>query len=248
VKSSARKPKREQYFRYSGALAFLGLGLLLLALICASTGASPETAKESVVIVDATVEVSPSPFLFFFSSAHIPKDVTASPKRISHYRGTGFFVNGHLITAAHVVLPDAGDKVLSISITSYKGKSAKVSVDHSDKKLDLAELVLVKGERLALPSLHLSESNPIVGEKVTEIGHPGMIHFVVSRGEIIGFDLDQDYNIAALDTFGGNSGGPILNAQGRVVGLTHTLLRGSRFTGIGTLEALRDFLYPERVR
>jgi S1-C subfamily serine protease len=200
--------------------------------------------KESVVIVDARVEISNS-FAFFFSRG--AKKIEPE-KPIGHYRGTGFVVNGHLVTAAHVVLADSGDKVLSISVTTFHGKSAKVAVQHSDKESDLAELVMLEGEHLVLPSLTLSQGNASVGDKVVEIGHPGMIHYVVSRGEIIGFDREQNYNIAALDTFGGNSGGPILNSGGQVIGLCHTVLRGSRFTGVGTLEALRDFLYPERVR
>ena len=214
------------------------------------TEPTPEQAKESVVIVDATVEVAPNPFFFLFSRGHFfekARGAGASSKRISHYRGSGFVVNGHLLTAAHVVLAEEGDKVLSISVISFHGQSTAVEVVRTDKEADLAELAPVKGS-ITLPTLTLAHDAPAVGDKVVEIGHPGMIHYVISRGEIVGFDRDQNYNIATLDTFGGNSGGPILNAQGQVIGLCHTILRGSRFTGIGTLNQLRDFLYPERVR
>ena len=235
----------------------VALALILFAaaaLLCFNPpSASPEGAKESVVIVDATVQVSPDPFFFFFSRGRFIEHMSASPartsaKRISHYRGSGFVVNGHLLTAAHVVLADSGDKVLSISVTSFHGQSAKVEVVRTDKDADISELAPVEGAALSLPSLSLADASPAVGDKVSEIGHPGMIHFVVSRGEIVGFDQEQNYNIATLDTFGGDSGGPVLNSNGRVIGLCHTILRGSRFTGIGTLNALRDFLYPERVR
>jgi serine protease Do len=229
--------KRKVYFLQATAI-FLFLGVAFIPL----QSASPESAKESVVIVDATVEVSPNPFLFLFTRA------AKLEKRTTHYRGSGFVVNGHLITAAHVVKADPGDKVLSISVISFHGQSTQVAVVRTDKDTDLAELAPVKGASLMLPTLTLASSTPRVGDKVVEIGHPGMIHYVVSRGEIVGFDRDQNYNIATLDTFGGNSGGPVLNRSGRVVGITHTLLRGSRFTGIGTLNQLRDFLYPERVR
>lgn len=229
--------KRKVYFLQATAI-FLFLGTAFIPL----QSASPESAKESVVIVDATVEVAPNPFLFLFTRLAKPE------KRISHCRGSGFVVNGHLITAAHVVKADPGDTVISISVTSFHGQSTEVAVVRTDKDSDLAELAPVKGASLTLPTLTLTNSTPAVGDKVVEIGHPGMIHFVISRGEIVGFDQDQNYNIAALDTFGGNSGGPVLNSSGRVVGLTHTMLRGSRFTGIGTLNQLRDFLYPERVR
>jgi S1-C subfamily serine protease len=237
-KPAPQAGKRKVYFLQATAI-FLFLGVAFIPL----QSASPEEAKESVVIVDATVEVSPNPFLFFFS-----RTFTKPEKRTTHYRGSGFVVNGHLITAAHVVLADPGDKVLSICVISFHGESTEVAVVRTDKDSDLAELAPVKGATLTLPTLTLTNRTPSVGDKVVEIGHPGMIHFVISRGEIVGFDRDQNYNIATLDTFGGNSGGPVLNSSGRVVGLTHTLLRGSRFTGIGTLNQLRDFLYPERVR
>jgi len=238
-KPAPQAGKRKVYFLHATAI-FLFLGV---AFVVPLRSESPESAKESVVIVDAVVEVTPNPFLFFFS-----RTFTKQEKRTTHYRGSGFVVNGHLITAAHVVTADPGDKVLSISVVSFHGQSTEVAVVRTDKATDLAELAPVKGASITLPTLTLSNTTPRVGDKVLEIGHPSMIHYVVSRGEIVGFDLDQKYNIAALDTFGGNSGGPVLNRSGRVVGITHTLLRGSRFTGIGTLNQLRDFLYPERVR
>ena len=211
---------------------------------------SASELKQSVVFIDTKMEVEFNPFEFlFFGSLTAPaiKPPEAAPplrKEIVHGYGTGFFVNGSLITARHVVVPEGAGKVLSITVTTAGGKSWEVTMLRDDQKLDLAELKT----KYLLPSFRLASRAPRVDDAITEIGNPALIRFVVSKGTIVGFDREQGYNIAALDTFGGNSGGPDLNARGEVVGLTHTIISGTRFTGIGTLAQLRDFLFPDETR
>lgn len=236
------------------------IGLVIVAylvfgwrLLFPSATIMPNDAMRSVVLIQADVEVEENPFAFFFgrfrsvelslSPAPLPAPVPAQ-KIVQHFYGTGFVVNGQLITANHVVATEAGQTLLRILLTTADGRTAPAEVVRQDKASDLAQLATP----LRLPSLTLASRAPIRGDNVTQIGNPAVIRFVVTHGTIVGFDRHQGYNIATIDTFGGNSGGPDLNDAGEVVGMCHTLISGSRFTGIGTLQDLRDFLNPDITR
>ncbi len=199
--------------------------------------------ENSVLFVAVEVERPVNPFMmFFFGKFH---RTVAKKTEISHQYGSAFIVEHHLLTARHVVLADDGEKVLCIKVTDLRGRESEVKVVSDDKRTDQAELTL---PQFYVPSLKLATKVPRVGDAVTEVGHPALIPWVVSVGKIVGFDREQGYNIAVLDTYGGNSGGPIVNDRGEVVGMAHTLINGSRFTGIGTLADLTFFLHPYMTR
>lgn len=253
-----------------GAIAAFALLVLIVSAIGFALyppSTPPVDPVQSVVVVDTEIKLKVDPLAFFlfgrgsFKGHDIPApllEITDGPPKeappvykIVHAGGAGFVVNGRLITAAHVVYvaPDSGGEIIKITVMTYGGETRVVKVDNIDTKADLAELVIAEGEKpLGVPHLTLSSRTPLRGDALTEIGHPEMIRFVVSKGFLVGFDREQGYNIAALDTFHGNSGGPVLDASGEVVGVAHTIIEGTRFTGIGTLQALRDFLNPDETR
>jgi S1-C subfamily serine protease len=231
--------------------------LLLLAVVVARLPTAPEfAAMPSVVWIDAEVEVqvslSPSSIIFGGSADRVdlaPVPAPATPPKVvtRHWGGTGFVVDGHLVTARHVVVSEEPtETVKKITVTTEQGATARVEVVREERESDLAELKTL--DSFKMPSLRLAKTAPKRGDAVTQIGNPAGIRFVTSQGILVGFDRRQGYNIVAIDTYGGNSGGPDLNAAGEVIGVCHTLITGSRFTGIGTLAALRDFLNPDGIR
>ena len=134
--------------------------------------------------------------------------------------GTAFAVgkDGHLLTCAHVV-KDA-ERVLVV--IARRGHEAQVL--GIDEKHDLALIqVMMKG----LPSLPLVDSDGVeVGQEVRAFGYPMASQLgsdiKVTRGSVSGISQRKGEKIFQVDAAvnPGNSGGPLVNEKGEVVGVT----------------------------
>ncbi|WP_308288807.1 S1C family serine protease [Streptomyces humicola] len=148
-------------------------------------------------------------------------------------KGTGFVADtaGHIVTNNHVVAPaaSAGD----IMVTFNDGTVHKASIVGRDTGYDLA-VITVRGVSSLRP-LPLGDSDSVrVGEPVVAIGAPYGLDATVTSGIISAKDRpitaggdegggsDTSY-VNALQTDAainpGNSGGPLVDPQGRVVGI-----------------------------
>jgi serine protease Do len=147
--------------------------------------------------------------------------------------GSGFVVdrNGYILTNHHVI--DGADR---ITVTMADGRSFRGQVVGSDAAIDVALLRIDAGGRL--PEAPLGDSGDLrVGEWVCAIGNPlGYVHSVtVGVVSFVGrklFDasLDDYIQTDAAINFG-NSGGPLINAAGEVVGINSAI--SSRASNIG---------------
>lgn len=145
-------------------------------------------------------------------------------------QGTGFIINdeGYLITNAHVL---AGGRVVSAITSDHNERDAKF-IGYSEE-LDIA-LLKISGD---YNSIKLADSDEIqVGEKVIAIGNPLGLQFSVSEGIISGVNRPGPSGIeayiqtdAALNP--GNSGGPLINKQGEVIGINNFKIGGSENLG-----------------
>jgi serine protease Do len=147
--------------------------------------------------------------------------------------GTGFLVDadGFILTNHHVV--DGAERIL---VRLSDGRSLRARLVGSDPDTDIA---LVKIDTPApLPYATLGDSDSLrVGEWVVAIGNPLAYEHTVTVGVVsfIGrklFDSSFDRYIqtdAAINL--GNSGGPLINARGEVVGINAAV--SSRATSIG---------------
>ncbi|MGK0209296.1 MAG: S1-C subfamily serine protease [Patescibacteria group bacterium] len=143
--------------------------------------------------------------------------------------GSGFFVtdSGHLVTNYHVVQKESGDVLLYMANGSvFTGEVIGVNAT-----LDVALLLINISSGNALP---LRSSNGIeVGEKVFAIGSPFGLAHSVSSGIVSGKDrminLQPFYvqTDATMDV--GNSGGPLLDRDGNVVGMNNFKLSDQGF-------------------
>ena len=136
-------------------------------------------------------------------------------------QGSGFIIreDGYLVTNAHVV----GDAD-RIQVRLVDGRRFEGRVVGLDERVDLA---LVKIDAKGLPVASLGDSNRArVGEFVLALGHPFGLDQTVSfgivsrkgtpiQGAAAGFEFIQ--TDAALNP--GNSGGPLVNMAGEVVGV-----------------------------
>jgi serine protease Do len=152
--------------------------------------------------------------------------------------GTGFIIDkeGYILTNNHVIAHS--DKIL-VKLSDKKEYSAKVI--GSDPKTDLALIKIEPKE--SLPVLPLGDSDKLeVGEWVIAIGNPFGLEQTVTAGIVSA--KYRDIHMGPYDNFiqtdasinRGNSGGPLLNTRGEVVGINAVIMSdgmGSGSVGIG---------------
>lgn len=156
-----------------------------------------------------------------------------APRQPQEYRsavqGTGFFItaDGYILTNNHI----AEDSVKN-TITTLQGKDYEAKVVGTDPKTDLA---LLKIEANDLPFATLGDSALVkVGEWVLAIGNPlGMEHTVTAgivsaKGRQLGMGTNvptyQDFIQTDAAINRGNSGGPLVDMRGEVIGINSNIL------------------------
>ena len=153
--------------------------------------------------------------------------------RNSVFTGSGFFVDstGYLITNAHVV----NDKTY-IAIRDSKRKFYRATVISQDKKNDLA-LLRVDGRFPALRIVHSDQAEK--GQRVLTVGYPQISiqgnESKVTDGIInsfSGFQDDDNWFQISVPIQGGNSGGPLVNENGDVIGVVVASLNVQKFFSI----------------
>lgn len=130
--------------------------------------------------------------------------------------GSGFFVKKGLIaTNLHVI-----GEARRIRVTTSDGKELTVkSIHASDRKLDLA---LIRVTEEDVPTLPLGNSDNIPdGLSVVAMGNPQGFRFSVVEGVVSATRAMEGYSMIqlAIPIEPGNSGGPLLNRQGQVIGI-----------------------------
>lgn len=155
--------------------------------------------------------------------------------------GSGFVVDeeGDVLTAAHVV-----DGATSLQVSFADGTTREARVAGTDDATDVAVL-RIDPSGLDLQPLELGTSASLeVGDPLAVIGSPFGYRSSLSTGVVSGLDRTIDapngFTIAhAVQTDAalnpGNSGGPILDAQGRVVGIADQIATGGsdQSAGVG---------------
>lgn len=138
--------------------------------------------------------------------------------------GTGFFISkdGYILTNNHIV-----ENAIKIKVTSLRGDEYSAELIGTDPKTDIA-LLKIKGSNFSYVNLGNSEQLR-VGEWVLAIGNPLGFAHTVTAGIVSakGRQLSQDPGLPYQDFIQtdaainrGNSGGPLVNMQGEVVGIT----------------------------
>jgi S1-C subfamily serine protease len=140
-------------------------------------------------------------------------------------QGTGFIISdeGYIVTNAHVLNRARYATAITSEQESYNMKLIGYNLT-----LDIA-LLKIDGE---FSSLELEKSKNVkIGEKVIAIGNPLGLSFSVTEGIVSGVDRAGDNGLyayiqtdAALNP--GNSGGPLINSDGKVIGINNFKIRG----------------------
>jgi regulator of sirC expression with transglutaminase-like and TPR domain len=153
-------------------------------------------------------------------------------------QGTGFVINdsGLIATARHVI----GDgRPVRVELTD--GRSIPVThVEASSEKLDM---VILRVASTDMPALPLAEAEIIAqGRNVVAMGHPHGLTNSIVAGVVSGTrDVDGVTMLQlAMSIEPGNSGGPVVDRQGRVVGMV--TLKSTASENIGYAVPVRHLL------
>ena len=148
-----------------------------------------------------------------------PAPIAANPVQsvVSIYagreQGTAVsFGNRRLVTCAHVVNRVVDGKV---TVKLPNGGQATAIIKKQNRNLDLALLELDQD----IPAITLAPELPKPGEAVTAIGNRLGQHQTKTEGTVLSAEPNRQIkvNLALLDS--GNSGGPVVNAKGELIGI-----------------------------
>lgn len=143
--------------------------------------------------------------------------------------GTGFFISsdGYILTNNHII-----ENAIKVTVFSIQGKEYLAKIVGADKKTDIA-LLKVEGKNLSFANLGNSAQLK-VGEWVVAIGNPLGMEHTVTAGIVSakGRQLSGSLNVPTYQDFiqtdaainRGNSGGPLVNMAGKVIGITSNIL------------------------
>ena len=144
--------------------------------------------------------------------------------------GTGVVIKsgGIILTNAHVV-----EDMENLTVILHDGSNYPAKVQYIDKDADLA---VVKINKLGLKPLSFGDASSVLpGQTVFAIGTPLSLSMrnTVTKGIISGVNVsatDSYYPLLQTDAAinGGNSGGPLINTDGKLIGIN-----SSKFVGVG---------------
>ena len=167
-------------------------------------------------------------FDFFFGPGgpqqrQIPRGGGGEDEQRAVSGGSGVIISpqGEILTNYHVIAKQ-GNSDNALEVKTTDGKTYKATVLGKDKELDIA---LIKIDGAHLPFAKLGESDSLrIGEWVVAIGNPLGLEHTVTQGIISAKGRKLDTGVSSfLQTDAainrGNSGGPLLNLRGEVIGI-----------------------------
>ena len=157
--------------------------------------------------------------------------------------GSGVIINdsADILTALHVV-----DDATEIKVSFADGTQSSATISSEQRENDIAVLTPAAPPTVFLPATIGGSGGMRVGDEIFAVGNPLGLAGSMSAGVISGFDrtftpTDGDQSLEGLIQFDaavnpGNSGGPLLNRQGQVIGIVTGLVNPTDqdvFIGIG---------------
>jgi serine protease Do len=238
--------KEGPFLRYGKTVAMVaGVGFVavLSTLLLLSTGGYllKQQSNEITDLKRDIVELK-------YSQDAIVKGITnAGEKKVryapANYEGTGFALNnkGYVITSWHMV--NGAD---SIFIENSKTERSSTKIIFSDPKTDIAVLKIENPDMIKNWQVPFSfNSKPSdIGEKVFTLGYPRkeVVYGEGSLSALSGYRNDTVMYQVSIPVNPGNSGGPLLDEQGNVIGLVRGKITSAEATSfaIKSIEILKS--------
>ena len=145
---------------------------------------------------------------------------SSRPAFIANFRATGFLIdgNGYIVTNAHVI-----NNATHLIVENIKGDQFETVTIYTDKTTDLAILKVTDTSFTKVRNLPYSfaKSAGELGERVFSLGYPRE-EVVYGEGYISsksGYSGDTTSYQISISANPGNSGGPVINKNGEVIGI-----------------------------
>jgi len=165
-----------------------------------------------------------SSVVFISTVKHVINHITYDIREIPSGTGTGFVWNeqGHIVTNYHVI---KGHKTAKVKLANQKSYTADVI--GSSERHDLAVLKIRDKIKTPAPVRWGKSKHLQVGQKVFAIGNPFGLDHTLTTGIISALGRSLDNRTIKMDDLiqtdaainPGNSGGPLLDSQGRLIGV-----------------------------
>ena len=185
-------------------------------------------AAPGVVKITSTTTATDNPSLVPFDQQAVPQQAL----------GSGFVIDkaGYIVTNYHVI---EGADEIEVSFSNQDTLSA--TLVGSDPSTDIAVLRVQSSSRGLAPLAFGNSDNVRVGDPVVAIGNPFGLRRTATAGIVSavqertitapnGYPIDHVIQTDAQIN-SGNSGGPLLNAQGEVIGVNSQIARADGSTG-----------------
>jgi len=216
----------------------------------ASTGMSAEDIYDlacvQVVSVDTKMSNDmQSSFGIFGESTIIPG--STAPGTTTVASGSGFIISsdGYILTNYHVV-QTSHEHNLPLIVSLNDGTEYNATVIGFDESSDVA---LIKIDATGLNAAVITNSDNIrAGQRVYAVGNPfGDLNYTMTEGIVSALDRVTTVDGKSINTFQfsaavnpGNSGGPVYNEYGEIIGIVSVKIMGNSVEGIGFAIPIND--------
>ncbi len=238
-----RKRQKRRSVAIYVTVMLVAFAMCLLLLVGTVWLSGRETPADALTVGEVSEMVNPGTVLIYASSS------------AKSGFGTGFFVreNGYIVTNYHIV--EAAD---TVNVTLYSGDELEAEILWYSTADDLA---IIKVEGKGYPTLRIGDSEAVrVGDTAIAIGNPGgnVCPWTTTKGIISAVDREVtiegsraivDLNMMQTDAQvnPGNSGGPLCNDRGEVIGIVTRKLTDYEGIGMaipinGAMELVNAFL------
>lgn len=155
--------------------------------------------------------------------------------------GSLWQADGLIVTNAHVV------QSRNLQVALPDGRELPARVLAYDQTLDLAALLV---NAVGLPTIGLGDSQTLEpGQLVMAMGHPWGVAGAVSAGVVIGLETQGEHQsvptrewvVANLPLRPGHSGGPMMDSEGRLIGI-NTMISGPEVAMAVPVHVVKRFL------
>ncbi|NLA10926.1 MAG: PDZ domain-containing protein [Firmicutes bacterium] len=193
----------------------------------------PPPHEEDLAVVEVVSRVMPAVVAV---NSYVPGSYFGRSVLMQSGSGSGVIIaeDGYIITNQHVI--DGAEQIIVLTADSRSFEATVVGEDQ------LTDLALLKIEEKALPHASLGDSGTVrAGETVLAAGNPlGFLKHTVTRGIVSALEREvrasqSQYAYTYIQTDAvinrGNSGGPLVNLRGEVVGINSAKI--SEAEGIG---------------
>lgn len=170
----------------------------------------------------------------------LEKDLKRKPVVAPQFAATGFLISaqGYVITSQHVIA-----KADSVYIQNEKYGSLKAVVVHSDPVNDVSVLKIVTPVKIQSVPYTLSEAQADLAEDVYTLGFPReeVVFGEGSISSLTGYRANPNAYQISVPVNPGNSGGPLLNKQGALIGM----ISGVQTQAAGAAFAIKSTVLKE---